>query len=170
MIVNDPQHIGRSLDDHRLIPHLEPGKHVDTGGVRGQEQRLGIHQVFEEHGRRIGRPELQKSFPNGIHGGNLGPVHVGLERVLEVQEVVSLLDGLVVGHAVEEVQVAKAGLDIVGRNDPRWNLGGHLHLGRLSAAVLRPRDSVSSAANTSATIVRYQFLLIVVSPVSKEVM
>ncbi len=128
MIVNDSQHIWRSLDDHRFIVQLQPRKHVDASRVGSQKQGLGIHQVFKNHRCRIGRPEFQNSLANRIHRRNLDAIHVRPVRVLEIQEVVNLLDCLVVGHTVEEVQVTKPGLNLVRGRDPRRDLCRHLHL------------------------------------------
>ena len=50
-IVEETQHVGRGLDDHRLISQLQPGGHVDRSSIRSEPQGLGIHQFFKQYRR-----------------------------------------------------------------------------------------------------------------------
>ena len=126
-IVDDPQHVRRRLDHHRLVTELQPGRHVDRGRVRREPQRLGIHQRLEQHGSRVRRAERQQPLSHAVHGCDLDAVEIGLDAALEVEIVIDRLRRFGVRHAVEQRQRPEAGFQAVGRRDARWHLRRHLH-------------------------------------------
>ena len=56
---------------------------------------------------------------------------ISLHTALEIEVVIDLLSSLFVRNPVEQVQRAESRLKLVRGRDPRRNVGGHLHSGRL---------------------------------------
>jgi hypothetical protein len=110
VIVDDAEDVRRRLDHHGLVAQFKPHRHVDAHRVRRQPQRLRIHQVFEHQDGRIRRPEAEHPLTHTGHGRDLDAAQIGLHAALEVQVVIDLPSGFLVGHAVEEVQGADTGL------------------------------------------------------------
>ena len=116
-VVEDAQGVGRALHHHRPVLQVQPGHRVDALGVGGQEQRPGVHQVFEDADRAVDGADFTEALAHGVQRRDRQAVEKGAHAALEIEVVVDHIDGLGARIAVEEGQRPQAGLDALGGQD-----------------------------------------------------
>ena len=116
-IVEDAQGVGRALHHHRPVLQVQPGHRVDALGVGGQEQRPGVHQVFEDADRAVDGADFTEALAHGVQRGDRQAVEKGAHAALEIEVVVHRLDSLGARKSVEKRQRPQAGLDALGGQD-----------------------------------------------------
>ena len=116
------------LDHHRPLAQVEAGQVIDRVGIRGQEQRIRVHQFREDHHVAGLGADAFEALHDGQRRGAAEAVVVDVERAGEVEHVVDTLRGLLGRDTVAELEPAGARVDPVGRrqrgDDVRGNLGG----------------------------------------------
>ena len=124
-IIENAQHAGRHLQDHRSVLDVDDPPGVDHDRVRGQEERAGVRQALGDAEGLVGREAAFDKAPSqALDIGRRHAQQEGFHAANEVEVVVDRLDGCLVGQAVEELQRADAGFHRVRRRDRRRNLGG----------------------------------------------
>ena len=124
-VVDQAQHVGRALHHDRAVLQVEPGERVDALGVGGEEQRSRIHQRLEDRHRLVVRAEAPQALAlRGLRRGGHRGQH-RLHAALEVEVVVQLVDGRLVGEAVEERQRPQPRLEAIGDRDRLRDVGRH---------------------------------------------
>ena len=61
-ILHRAEKLGRRLQHHWSLAEIEEAHDVDRVGVRGQEQRLGIHQLFENDDLVVLHPDAHHAL------------------------------------------------------------------------------------------------------------
>ena len=93
---------------------VEERPEVDGVGVRGQEQRPGVHQLGEDQHVAVLDAGVQEPLPDGVERHPLDGVHERLDAVQVVQVVAQLRRGLTRRVAVGELQGPDPGLHLDG--------------------------------------------------------
>ena len=138
-VVEEAQSVGRCLEHQWSLRQVVKGPEVDGVGVRGQEQRPGIHQLGEDQHVAIRDAGVLEPLPDGEHGHPLDGVHERLDAVQVVQVVTQRLRGLTRRVAVGELQRpdpglhARRGRDRCGHRRLGCIVGGHRGLLRFGA-------------------------------------
>ena len=131
-VIENAQHAGRHLQDHRSVFDVDDPPGIDHDRVRGQEERAGVRQAFGDAEALVGREAAFDKAPSqALDIGRRHAQQEGFHAANEVEVVVDLLDGSLVGQAVVELQGPDAGLHRVGRRDRRRNIGFVFRLGLL---------------------------------------
>jgi hypothetical protein len=118
--------VRRHLDDQRAVLRVEPAEGVDGLGVRREEQRARVQQRLGDQHRLVVGAEGPHARAHRAERRRRQGGEERLHAALEVEVVVDLLDGRLVGQAVEEAQRAQPRLDAVGGGDGGGDVGGHL--------------------------------------------
>jgi hypothetical protein len=92
-VVEDPEGVGRALDDHRAVCEVEPDDGVDALGVGRQEQRPRVHQVSKIPTVPLTAPTSRR--PSRMAWSEaMGRASRKAHAALEVEVVVDGVDGL----------------------------------------------------------------------------
>ncbi len=128
-IINQPNYLRWHLQDLRTLTEIDPEPGVGRVVGRGQFQGPGVHHGFKDRHGRIGRPYFEDSLAVGPLVHYRQAEQISLHRPLKVQVVIKLLGAGLVRDAIEEIEGADAGLNLVRAGDARRYGGGHLILG-----------------------------------------
>ena len=110
-VVDDAQGVFGGLQHQRPAGEVEEGAEVDGVGVRGQEQRPGVHQLGADQHVAVHDARPEEPLPQGVGRDALDRVHERLQAVHVVEVVAQLLGGLARRVPVVELQGPHRGLD-----------------------------------------------------------
>ena len=90
-VLHSAEKLGRSLQHHWSLAEIEGAHHVDRVGIRGQEQRLGIHQLFENDDLVVLDANAFQTLAEALDADATQIVHERAVGVGEVEVVVEFL-------------------------------------------------------------------------------
>src|SRR5271166_2311805 len=125
-VIHDAEAVRRAFEHNRAFRQIDPREGINSVGIRGQEERLRVHQGIKNSERAVHSANFSKSPAHGHERSTLHGIEVGLNPALEVEIVVHLLDGRGIGIAALELQGADPGVNLFRSGDAGWN--GCLHL------------------------------------------
>jgi hypothetical protein len=122
-----PRLLRRRLEDHRPCRQVDEADEVHGVCVRGQEDRLRVHQLGEHQDLVVLYADLQEPLADGPDGRELESVQECVDSAHERQVVEQRLGRLGSRGAVAERERSQARLDAIGRRQrgERFVLDGH---------------------------------------------
>ena len=106
-VVDDAERQWRRLDHQRPLGDIQVDPEIDRVRIRGQEQRLRIHQLRPDEGRVVRDAGLLEALEDGRHRSALVGIHERLDAVHQVEIVVDLGHGLLARRAVLVFQACR---------------------------------------------------------------
>src|SRR5271154_3949533 len=105
-VVHNAEAVRRTFEHYRAFRQINPRHGVDGVRVRGQEERLRVHQRIENSERAVHSAGFAKAPAHGHKRSALHRIEKDVNSALEIEIVVHLLDGCCIGIAGLELQRA----------------------------------------------------------------